>query len=259
MFLPDPSSCTWTTSGTYGSFAESSVVPADGTITRARVRTGPSAGPMQIVTLRTLSDTPTPGGGLPAPAQCCIVQTASQVFTPAPNAVTAVRVRLPVQNNQNAQGVGTFDSIGLSIRAPNVAIPAHDETAQGANTLSNVFSPAVRRGTQNVNRNGVQGVQLLLNADFVPVFPGDAGAPFGSRAPGAGARRPGLRPERGLSRRPEPARRQRGRGQAQAGGTGLGAVQPRLRQKGDRAGQADQAGGHWCAGTRAPRSPCGWP
>jgi hypothetical protein len=96
---------------------------------------------------------------------------ASQVFTPPPNTVTTVRVRLPVQNNQDAQGVGTFDSIGLSILAPNVAIPAHDETAQAANTLSNVFSPAVRRGTQNVNRNGVQGVQLLLNADLVPSFP----------------------------------------------------------------------------------------
>lgn len=80
-------------------------------------------------------------------------------------------MRLAVQNNQNAQGVGTFDAIALSILAPNVAIPAHDETAQGANTLSNVFSPAVQPGTQNVNRNGVQGVQLLLNADFVPAFP----------------------------------------------------------------------------------------
>ena len=69
------------------------------------------------------------------------------------------------------RGSGRWTSIGLSILAPNVAIPAHDETAQAANTLSNVFSPAVRRGTQNVNRNGVQGVQLLLSADLVPAFP----------------------------------------------------------------------------------------
>ena len=171
VFLPDPSSCTWTSSGTFGTFTESAIVPSDGTVTRARVKTGPSVGPIQVVTLRSLSDAPTPGGGQPAPAQCCIVQTAGPVFTPAPNAVTTIRLNLAVQNNQNAQGVGTFDAIALSILAPNVAIPAHDETAQGANTFSNVFSPAVQPGTQNANRNGVQGVQLLLHADFVPVFP----------------------------------------------------------------------------------------
>ena len=248
VFLPDPSSCTWTSSGTYGEPARELVVPADGTITRARVRTGPSVGPMQVVTLRTLSGTPTPGGGLPAPAQCCIVQRTSQVFTPRPNAVTTVRVRLPVQNNQNAQGVGTFDSIGLSILAPNVAIPAHDETAQAANTLSNVFSPAVRRGTQNVNRNGVQGVQVLLSADLVPAFPVTLGKPLRAGPPGPGAGRPRLRPQRGLPGRPEPARPGRGRGQAQAGGAALGPLQARRGPEGDREGQAVATG----AGAGAP-------
>lgn len=177
--LPDPRSCTWTSAGTFGNLAETANVPGDGTVTQVRVRTGPTTGPMQVVILRSLSDAPTQET-LPAPSQCCQIPTASQVFVPAPNAVTTIPVNLPVQASRNAQGIGTFDALGLSILAPGVSIPAHDTTAQDGGSLSNVFSPAVAVGTQNVNRNGAKGVQLLLNADWSPAtVSAPAGSPTG--------------------------------------------------------------------------------
>lgn len=167
LAMADPRSCTWTSAGTFGDLRETANVPGDGTVVQVRVRTGPSVGPMQIVILRSLSDAPTQET-LPAPSQCCQIPVVSQVFVPAPNAVTTVPVNLPVTASRNAQGVGTFDAIGLSILAPNVAIPAHDTVAQDGGANSTGFSPAVAAGTQTVERNGAKGVQLLLNADWVP-------------------------------------------------------------------------------------------
>ena len=181
--LPDPRSCTWTSAGTFGNLAETANVPGDGTVTRVRIRTGPTTGPMQVVVLRSLSDAPTQET-LPAPSQCCQIPVASQVFVPAPNAVTTVPVNLPVQAGRNAQGIGTFDALGLSILAPGVTIPAHDTTAQDGGRSPAFFSPAVAVGTQNVNRNGAKGVQLLLNADWSPAaVSGPAGTPPGVAAP----------------------------------------------------------------------------
>ncbi len=166
VFNPDPNSCTWSSSGSLTIPAtESPIVPGDGTVTTVRVKTGPSggglqgSGPMQVVVLRSLGS----GGGGP---QCCLIAAASPVFTPAENAVTAVPVNLRVQNN-NTGGINTLDSLGLSVLAPGVRIPAYYD---GGNDLtSTVFSPAVQLGTQNVNRNGSSGAKLLINADWIPV------------------------------------------------------------------------------------------
>jgi hypothetical protein len=165
VFNPDPNSCTWSSSGSLAiPPTESPIVPGDGTVTAVRVKTGPSGaglqgtGPMQVVVLRSLGSG---GGG----AQCCLIAGASQVFTPAENAVTAVPMNLRVENN-NTGGINTLDSLGLSVLAPGVRIPAYYD---GANDLtSTVFSPAVQPGTQNVNRNGSSGAKLLINADWIP-------------------------------------------------------------------------------------------
>lgn len=165
VFNPDPNSCTWSSSGSLTiPPTESPIVPGDGTVTTVRVKTAPSGdglqgtGPMQVVVLRSLGSG---GGG----AQCCLIPVASQVFTPAENAVTAVTVNLPVENN-NTGGINTLDSLGLSVLAPGVRIPAFYD---GGNDLtSTVFSPAVQAGTQNVNRNGSSGARLLINADWTP-------------------------------------------------------------------------------------------
>ncbi len=167
LAMADPRSCTWTSAGTFGDLRETANVPGDGIVTQVRVRTGPSVGPMQVVILRSLSDAPTQET-LPAPSQCCQIPVASQIFVPVPNAITTVPVNLPVTASRNARGIGTFDAIGLSILAPNVAVPAHDTVAQDGGPLSTGFSPAVAVGTQTVERNGAKGVQLLLNADWVP-------------------------------------------------------------------------------------------
>jgi hypothetical protein len=176
VFNPDPNSCTWSSSGSLTiPPTESPIVPGDGTVTTVRVKTGPTGGglqgtgPMQVVVLRSLGSG---GGG----AQCCLISAASQVFTPADNATTAVTVNLPVQNN-NTGGINTLDSLGLSVLAPGVRIPAYYDGA--GDLASTVFSPAVQVGTQNVNRNGSSGAKLLINANWIP---GGVPPPIGLRA-----------------------------------------------------------------------------
>ena len=168
-------SCTYLAVGSIRGQQEIIQAPAPGIFTVARVRAGPVVGPMQVVVLRAIR------GGVPqAPGQpagpgfaCCIFRRASQVFVPAPNAITAVAVNLPVNVNiptdpQVGEGI---DYLGLSVLAPGVPVPGHDIGTPGdiGQPGALAFFPAI--GPQRPERAdgaGVGAFQPLLNADFVP-------------------------------------------------------------------------------------------
>ena len=65
---------------------------APGVLTRVLVKAGPAVGPMQAVILRATRSTS-------VGFACCFWAGQSQVFTPQPNAVTAVPVRLPMRSD----------------------------------------------------------------------------------------------------------------------------------------------------------------
>jgi hypothetical protein len=158
-----------------------------GVVTRVRVKAGPATGPMQVTIARSMRG----GFGF----QCCFFAGASQVFTPAPNAVTQVAVRLPMRNDLNPQVGETVDYLGLTVLAPGVPIPMHeigspgDPANPGALAFFNHLSAAA---PERADGAGVGGVVPLLQADFVPLCAGRIAAAARARAAQGGPCLPGI-------------------------------------------------------------------
>lgn len=148
--------CTYMGVGSAFNFAEVPQAPAEGVVTRVLVKAGPTVGPMQAVVLRSTRS----GAG----AACCFFAAQSQVFTPQPNAVTAVPVRLPMRKDLDVQFGETIDYLGLSVLAPGVPIPGHDEGVPG--DLFPVCNATPIRGFPLTAQQGVPcipGVQIVDN------------------------------------------------------------------------------------------------
>ena len=93
------------------------------------------------------------------------------MFTPAPNAVTTVPVNIPVVTEKvppAGQNILRADSLGLSVLAPGVPVPAHNtgvfDPLQGA-PAGGIWTPAVSPGQELLPGAGTTGFQLLLRAD----------------------------------------------------------------------------------------------
>ena len=155
--------CTWysTISST-----ENHIVPLGlGVITRARVRVGRITGLMQFVVGRAQLDRNKPPGQR---LLCCVWRTAGPVFTPAPNAITAVTLNEPVKQVRDFQSnQDLFDNLALSVLQPGVPIPAAP-TVSGFGTTSTAGAcwPAVQRGNAYCMPGGPGNYAVLFNADW---------------------------------------------------------------------------------------------
>jgi hypothetical protein len=102
---------------------------------------------------------------------CCFWAGQSQVFTPQPNAVTAVGVRLPMRSDFDAAFGETVDYLGLTVLAPGVPIPGHDEGVPGDVTRGSAlaFFPHVAPGDTRADGAGVGAFTPLIAGDFFPL------------------------------------------------------------------------------------------
>jgi hypothetical protein len=149
----------------------------EGIVSRVRVRVGPVTGPMQIAVEEALrKDNPTdPGHPFYA---CCKLVALSQVFTPAPNAITTIPVNFPVKQSPAPEESGYYvdDHLSLSMLNPNVPIPA----ALDPNASVGIWFPAWQSiGEERAGIYGTAGATVLFNADWDPVSgaaPNGAGA-----------------------------------------------------------------------------------
>jgi hypothetical protein len=155
--------CTYMGTGSAFSFAETPQAPAEGVVTRVLVKAGPQVGPMQAVVLRSTRS----GAG----AACCFFAASSQVFTPAPNAITAVPVRLPMRKDFDVQFGETIDYLGISVLAPGVPVPGHDEGVPGdvSRNGSMAWFPHVQPGDTRADGGGVGAFTPLVAGDMFPV------------------------------------------------------------------------------------------
>lgn len=136
----------------------------NGVVTKIRVRVGPVTGPMQIVVEQALRADNPGDPGHPTYA-CCKAINAGPVFTPAPNAITAQNVRLPVRQDiapDPSTGLYVDQHLALSVLAPNVPIPASTDP----NAAFGVWFPAWQVGEERANPYGSGGATILFNADW---------------------------------------------------------------------------------------------
>lgn len=163
--------------------------PGRGVVTRLFVKAGPIVGPMQITVLKALRTTVPGMRGLSGIAACCFYDGATGVFTPAPNAVTTLNVRLPVRNEFIANFGEAVDYLGITVLAPGVPVPAQDLGQPGNVQLPSAlaFFPHVKPGDERADGAGVGAVVPLVAADIVRLCGGIVGhqAPSGRQAQGA--------------------------------------------------------------------------
>jgi len=163
QFFGAPDNCTYVGSSPG---EQSTGAPGPGVITRVRVRAAAPTGPMRVTIARATRSTT-------AGFACCFFQGQSQVFTPRPNRITGVNVRLPVSAHIDFNaGIETVDYLGLTVLANNVAIPGQ---YPGNNDFEGSlgFFPRLGSSPSDADPGRVDGygnsLIPLLSADWVPI------------------------------------------------------------------------------------------
>ncbi len=152
-------SCTLRDVGTIGDFRRTgSLVPANGVVTRVRVRSGPNPARLQVVIMSG------------SPGLYGTVVRASRPFRPRPNRITTVRVNLPVTRSISRNGVQVTDAVGLNVLGPGT-MPISDQGTAGTFTpgtaLTQLWYPLMRRNDPRVEGYTVDGLELLMQWEFV--------------------------------------------------------------------------------------------
>lgn len=172
--------CTWMSAGSVANAqAGTFVAPVAGTVTQVSVRVGAVTGPMQVVVMRAFRDFFSTASPV-----CCTEVARTPPFTPTPNAVTTIATALPVRKDTVPDPINrsvTFDSLALSVLAPNVPVPAFDtgrhDPADFSIPSAVVYHPAVGPNQERFLSSGVGGFQVLMAADVTPSPTGAGPAP----------------------------------------------------------------------------------
>ncbi len=161
------SSCTWWGIGSATDSSEAAMVPyPGGTVRRVWVKTGPVTGPMKVTVIgliRAEGSTASPG--------CCFYRRESQVFTPAPNAVSEIAVNLPVRHELNPiTNAWDYDVLALTVLDPSVPVPAHYTgvaNPSGLGIASASMYPALEASNpERVDTYALAEFQTLLRAEL---------------------------------------------------------------------------------------------
>ncbi len=142
--------------------AANTYVPVgQGVITAARVRSGPNPAPLRIAVISS-------GGGL-----CCTHQRSSEIFRPAPNAVTTVPLALTAGSglDPNRPGSQYSDIVVVSAVGPGT-LPVHDFGVHGTFNTSipaaSFLHPELTNGNSNTDVGWMDGYEVLLQVDWSP-------------------------------------------------------------------------------------------
>ena len=160
---PTPPSCTLLGNDPAGAWT-SQTPRGNWVITTARVRTGPRVGPMVFTVIRA---TRSQAGGGAGRIICCSVPVESQVFTPRPNAINEVAVRMPVKNTVDVIGgepIEVVDYLGISLLDLSSSGPV---AATGGSDTASWIAPALRQGREAIQGGAFNG-RVLVNGEFEP-------------------------------------------------------------------------------------------
>ncbi len=177
-------SCMWW-STTYGSPGASTYLPSgSGRVFRARVRSGASPAPLRISVISS-------SGGV-----CCTTRIIGPTFQPTPNAVTTVPLDLPAGSGLDpASGQDYVDIVAVDAVGPGT-LPVSDQGRHGdfadmspGRSFASFLHPELAAGESNADRGGMDGYEVLLQADWcgTPQRPGTpvlALPAVGAAAPG---------------------------------------------------------------------------
>src|SRR3954447_17743761 len=177
LFLATPQglpSCTWWTNGggtprpTFTRY-----VPATGTVTKVRVKSGPQPAPLLISILRSNGEGTYQSSGT---GGCCFGQRESAVVQPAANQVSEFTVNFPVESVRiPEQGVQYVDIVAISAAGGTGTLPifdggpaSHSIGAAALGPMANMTAPKFDPdNAPRINFRAAPGYELLMQFDFV--------------------------------------------------------------------------------------------
>ncbi len=157
-------SCSFSTTGSLASSAESMIVPGNGRINRVRIKVGQQTGPMRVTIAQALRRE---NAGESA---CCTGRRQTRVLRPRANRTTTFNVNLPVRSTFNRSSrYYAYDVMFLTMENASTPIPASlSDPNSSASNCSGGWFPALRPGVENfTGPYGVCGVTILLRANWV--------------------------------------------------------------------------------------------
>jgi hypothetical protein len=164
IFYQQVPSCSFSTTGSQTSTAESLLVPGNGRINRVRIKVGAQTGPMRVTVAQALRREDA------GEAACCTGRRQSRVLRPRRNRTTTFDVNLPVRSTFNSQSrYYAYDILFLTMENPNTPIPASlSDPNDPSSNCSGGWFPAIRPGQENFSGPyGVCGATILLRANWV--------------------------------------------------------------------------------------------
>lgn len=171
-----PSTCTILHLGINGRVDTSHLVPGTGTVTVARVKSGPDPAPISIATIRSYQGRDQQGQYSDT---CCQGVSETETVNPTPNAITEIPVNFrveAVQFDPNSGRAGWHDFVAVNVHGSTGTLPMHDDgqpkpfgpsrRADDYNTLW--YFPQIDPSQHNQNRWDAPGFEVLMNYDWCP-------------------------------------------------------------------------------------------
>ena len=166
-------SCTYRHSGYFNSLRPTTIVPSSGRIKRIQVKSGPKPAKLRLTILTGSSRVDTFNGeDLPGTYTCCTARYVGPAFRPKPNAVTTLKVDVPVYDvrSKSIQNrIHSTDSVALSAVGAG-GLPLHVTEPLGGyangTPLLTGFWPLTKVGEPRVDGYTLSGIDLLFRWDF---------------------------------------------------------------------------------------------
>ncbi len=165
--------CTYRHGGYLNSLRPTTLVPSSGRIKRIQVKSGPKPAKLRLTILTGSSRVDTfSGEDLPGTYTCCTARYVGRAFRPKPNAVTTLKVNVPVFNVRNKSIQNRIHSTdGVALSAVGVGgLPLHLTESLGGyangTPLLTGFWPLTKVGEPRVDGYTLSGIDLLFRWDF---------------------------------------------------------------------------------------------
>ena len=167
-------SCSWTSTDPTNSLGGQLPPGGDGTISQVSIKVGAQTGPMEVVIMQAEFMLVGAGtAGVHYNISCCTDAGRTAPFTPTANAISTEPVNLPVEVDTTANpdnGLQTVDFVGLSVLAPNVPVPAVDDTGLAVldQPGTDVEEPALLTSQQTQLADADTGYLVAMDSTWVP-------------------------------------------------------------------------------------------
>jgi hypothetical protein len=173
-----PSTCTIAHLGRSGNPDTSHLVPGTGTVTVARVKSGPNPAAISIATVRSFQGRDSQGQ---YSNTCCQGVSETPTVTPTPNGITEIPVNFRVEAKEfdpNTNQAGWHDYVVVNVHGTTGTLPMNDNgepkpfAASGGPSPNdyNAFwhFPQIDPSQTNQNRWFAPGFEVLMNYDWCP-------------------------------------------------------------------------------------------